>query len=281
MASFDHVPVTERTCPGDDRRQRRLLPSQLDRRRSRRRPAVSARHTRTVYKVDRKTGEDQMAARRQAERLHVRARRGVQLPARRAPPRRRDTDDLRQRRFLPGPGVEPFSRPMRLVARHEGDDRDARRRVPAPGASRRVGDGQRAAVARQRRVRRLGHPGAFTEFDRPGRFVLRRVVRRGSVTYRAFRSPWVGRPTGRPAVAAPELERRHDDRLRELERGDRGRAWRVRPGAPAGRAQGRPHRPRTGFETAIPVPGAGAYVAVAALDASGEVLGTSRAIRPS
>ena len=119
---------------------------------------VSARHTSTVYKVDRKTGADQVAARREAQRLHARPGARVQLPARRPPPRRRHVDDLRQRRVAPRrAGSSPRRAPLRLVARHEGDDRDARRGSTCRRGALDLGDGQRAAASRRRRLRRLGH----------------------------------------------------------------------------------------------------------------------------
>ncbi len=118
-----------------------------------------------------------------------------------------------------------------------------------------------------------------TESTRTGRIVLNaRFARAGDGSYRAMRTPWVGRPATDPDVAAQR-------------RGGRTAGWGRWPGATVGaRWEGRGgdapdalarvgSRGRTGFETAISVDARPAYVAVRALDADGTVLGTSRAVR--
>jgi hypothetical protein len=120
----------------------------------------------------------------------------------------------------------------------------------------------------------------ITEFTRRGRIVLNaRFAGATDGSYRALRADWVGRPTTDPAVAAQR-------------RGDRVAVWASWNGAtevarwevltgdsedslqPAGGAR------RDGFETAMTVRAGGDLVAVRALDAGGNVLGTSRAERP-
>ena len=99
-----------------------------------------------------------------------------------------------------------------------------------------------------------------------------------SVTYRARRQPWVGRPVIRPTVAralahaAGQLVYASWNGATEVAR------WQVRGGSSA--RDLRPVRSvaRRGFETAIALGTSPRYVAVAALDRNGAVLGTSRPI---
>ncbi|MGH2949065.1 MAG: arylsulfotransferase family protein [Solirubrobacteraceae bacterium] len=124
-----------------------------------------------------------------------------------------------------------------------------------------------------------GAAPVFTEYSEGGRMLFNGRLTKGKGTYRAVRAEWTGRPTTRPKVAA----QRRGDRLAvwaswngatEVAR------WEVLTGAsedslePAGSAR------RDGFETVMSVPAGGRLVAVRALDADGNVLGTSRAEAP-
>jgi hypothetical protein len=96
-------------------------------------------------------------------------------------------------------------------------------------------------------------------------------------TYRAVRSPWIGLPRGRPAVAA----RRRDPRSATVWASWNGattiRRWRVFAGASTSRLRpvGESFRFRA-FEAVMRVATPAPYVAVAALDGRGAVLGRSR-----
>jgi arylsulfotransferase ASST len=119
-----------------------------------------------------------------------------------------------------------------------------------------------------------GSQGYFTQYDGDGDVVFDARIARGQDTYRAYRAPWVGTPSARPSIAATSRGRNvyaSWNGATEVAR------WEVLAGAsestlaPAGSAA------RSGFETRIRTAG-GAFVAVRALDAAGNVLGTSRAI---
>jgi hypothetical protein len=56
-------------------------------------------------------------------------------------------------------------------------------------------------------------------------------------------------------------------------------SWRVLAGAAATQLAPAASAPKGGFETSISTPGKPAYVAVQALDAAGNVLGTSTAVK--
>jgi hypothetical protein len=119
-----------------------------------------------------------------------------------------------------------------------------------------------------------GSQGYFTQFDGNGRTVFDARIARGQDTYRAYRFPWVGTPAAAPSIAQTSGGRTVYASWNGATQVAR---WEVLAGAspaslaPAGSAA------RSGFETRIRTAGA-PYVAVRALDAAGNVLGTSKAI---
>jgi hypothetical protein len=96
----------------------------------------------------------------------------------------------------------------------------------------------------------------------------------GGGSYRAYTFAWEGRP-----AADPDVVVREDEGQRVAYASWNGATevtdWRLVTGADAGSASERAVVGRTSFETAIPVPGGEPYVAVEALDADGQVLGTA------
>jgi hypothetical protein len=120
----------------------------------------------------------------------------------------------------------------------------------------------------------------ITEFTRRGRIVFNaRFTGATDGSYRVQRADWVGRPATDPKVAA----QRRGDRLAvwaswngatEVAR------WEVLTGDGEDSLERAGGARRDGFETAMSVPAGGRLVAVRALDADGNVLGTSRAERP-
>lgn len=96
----------------------------------------------------------------------------------------------------------------------------------------------------------------------------------GTVSYRAFRSAWTGRPPGSPALAVERAP--HGMNLYVSWNGDTEvRHWKVLLGSARGSLSGDSVAPRNGFETTIMVPRQARYVAVAGLDAGGRELGRS------
>ncbi len=120
-----------------------------------------------------------------------------------------------------------------------------------------------------------GTDGSFSEFGRDGRLRFDARFGDGSVSYRAFRLPWVGRPTGEPSLAVT----RNGDTTMTVDASWNGAtevaAWQVRAGPSADGLGVLATTPAIGFETAITVPAAGGYLSVAALDGSGRRLGAS------
>ncbi|HEX6417087.1 MAG TPA: arylsulfotransferase family protein [Acidimicrobiales bacterium] len=117
-----------------------------------------------------------------------------------------------------------------------------------------------------------GSEGRVTEYGADGAIVFDATWHPAD-SYRVFRLPWTGRPTAPPDVVA----RPAGDRVGVFASWNGATdvaAWRVLGGDDAADLDVRETVPRAGFETAVTVDGA-RFVAVEALAASGEVLGTS------
>jgi Arylsulfotransferase (ASST) len=99
-----------------------------------------------------------------------------------------------------------------------------------------------------------------------------------SVTYRARRQQWVGRPVTRPALASAVSPSGSTIVYASWNGATEVARWQVWAGSSA--SDLRPVRTfaRRGFETAIALATSPRYIAVAALDRSGAVLGTSRPV---
>ncbi|WP_434444252.1 arylsulfotransferase family protein [Lentzea sp. E54] len=117
-----------------------------------------------------------------------------------------------------------------------------------------------------------GSHGTFTEFSQRGEVVFNASFAKQHLnSYRAFRLPWVGKPTDLPVAAG-----RGNTAYASWNGATEVVSWRVLAGAGAQSLAPVATAPRRGFETSIPLPGPAAYLAVQALDRNGSVLGTSR-----
>lgn len=125
-----------------------------------------------------------------------------------------------------------------------------------------------------------GENAYYTEFDRDGSVLL--DVRFGGEnvdSYRAYRLPWTGMPTDRPALALEDAEGGGTTVYASWNGATEVTAWRVLAGddendlAPVAEAR------RIGFETSIPVDSDTQWFAVQALAGDGTVLRASRPAR--
>jgi hypothetical protein len=223
---------------------------------------VSGRHTCTIYKVDRRSGAVlwRLGGKRSDFPLRPGVRTWFQHDVRR-------DEDGTLTIFDNGstPDREPLSRALTLSLD------EPRRRAAVLRADTHPGVLARAMGS----VQRLPDLGLFvgwgtepyaSEFAPDGSLVYDVRMPDGGISYRAFRLPWVGRPSERPSVALD------GDRVHVSWNGaTEVAAWRAfvdgRPGDAA---------LRTGFETEIRLarPG-GRRVEVAAYDASGAEIGRS------
>jgi Arylsulfotransferase (ASST) len=242
---------------------------------------VSARNTHAVYEIDRKTRRIawRLGGKKSDFEMGPRTRFAWQHDARRQP-------DGTITIFDNGaaPPVEKFSRVLALeldtktrrATLARSYRHPARLLVPFEGNAQFLPGGH-VFVG-------WGAVPYLSEFDARGRLVLdvRFGKGRGKITgpnqdadsYRAYRFPWQGHPIDRPAVAlAGSRAYVSWNGATEVARWQLlfgGRPSELRAGATV---------VKDGFDTAIPVGAAAEYVAVRALDRSGRVLGTSRAVK--
>ncbi len=117
----------------------------------------------------------------------------------------------------------------------------------------------------------------FSEFSAGGKLLYDAHMRGSYQSYRSYRFAWTGAPSEPPAIAATTTGGQVT--VYASWNGDtRTASWRVLAGPSAQQLTPVASAARNGFETAIAAPVAEAYVAVQALGAAGEVLGTSRTI---
>jgi hypothetical protein len=119
----------------------------------------------------------------------------------------------------------------------------------------------------------------FTEIDPDGDTVVEgRYMKKGIDSYRAFRSPWVGLPTDKPAVVA-----RRSGSATVVSMSWNGatevKTWRIKAGPNATSTAPIATVEMSGFETTMRAATTQPFVQVEALDAAGTVIGTSSAVR--
>ena len=192
---------------------------------------ISARHTNAVYKVDRKTGQVKwrLGGKQSDFTFGPGAGFSYQHDVRRHADGTMTIFD--NGAAIPGaPGVEPFSRPLRLALDMNAMTATLVGQYLPPQGRSTWAMGNLQQLPGGGAFVGWGTYGAFTEFTADGAVCFDASFGDGSVTYRAFRFPWVG-PPDRPPGGRRRARRFHDDRLRELERGDRGRVLaRATPG---------------------------------------------------
>jgi len=122
-----------------------------------------------------------------------------------------------------------------------------------------------------------GSDPLFSEFSRNGELLLHARFPPENESYRAFRFPWSGHPSGDPAVAV-EAGTGDDVKVYASWNGATEIAsWQVVAGSSPDRLEPvGSSAPKEGFETAITVRTAEPYIGVQAKDRSGRVLGASR-----
>jgi hypothetical protein len=117
----------------------------------------------------------------------------------------------------------------------------------------------------------------FTEYDSSGHVLLDGTLGKNVQDFRTYLSPWSGHPHSSPALAVsgsgPLTAYASWNGATEVA------SWRVLAGASAAALAPAATVSRHGFETAIKLSSAGPYVQVQALDGSGNVIGTSAAVK--
>jgi hypothetical protein len=120
----------------------------------------------------------------------------------------------------------------------------------------------------------------FSEFSSSGQLLYDARMPSGDESYRTYRFPWTGTPSGAPAIAAAVAKKGGPVTVYASWNGATQIAsWKVLAGPSAKQLSPVASGARSGFETAIGTPGPEAYVQVQALSSTGAVLGTSPAIQ--
>jgi len=117
-----------------------------------------------------------------------------------------------------------------------------------------------------------------SEFDHGGKLLFDTRLPEGSRSYRAYRFPWSGRPTDRPAAVAERASGGEVRVYASWNGATEVASWEVLAGSGPERLEPAGSAPRKGLETAITFRTDEPYVAVKAKDRSGRVLGASRAL---
>jgi hypothetical protein len=119
----------------------------------------------------------------------------------------------------------------------------------------------------------------FSEYSASGQLLFDGHMHGSYESYRAYRFAWTGAPAGAPSLAASPAANGRVTVYASWNGDTRTASWRVLAGASAQALTPVASAARAGFETALTTPAAAPYVAVQALDAAGNVLGSSPAIR--
>jgi hypothetical protein len=227
---------------------------------------ISARNTHAVYRVDRTTGEvDWILGGTSSDfRMVGNSEFAWQHDAQRQPDGTITLFDNEA-----GPAVGEESRGLRLdVDPKAGTARVVTEYLPPDG---RLSSSQGNLYVRDNGNVFIGWGGLpfYSEFAADGDLLLDAELL-GGASYRAFRMPWVGVPHEPPALVV-------DDGTAYVSWNGATEvaSWRFLAGPDPAHAVEVTTTPRTGFETSAPVPDK-PYIAVEALDASGDVLATAR-----
>jgi Arylsulfotransferase (ASST) len=124
-----------------------------------------------------------------------------------------------------------------------------------------------------------GSVPSVTELAKDGTLLFDAHMPPGSSSYRAFRFPWSGHPLWLPAVSARVLASGDSTAVFASWNGATDvAAWRVLAGMSPEAMTARATMPDSGFESSVTFPDAYSYVAVQALGAAGQLLGTSQTV---
>jgi outer membrane protein assembly factor BamB len=125
-----------------------------------------------------------------------------------------------------------------------------------------------------------GSSPVISEFSHAGDLLFGAEFPAEGETYRAFRLPWKGYPKYAPAIAADSGKGDEVKIYASWNGATEFAAWRVLAGGGPKKLKELASAPKEGFETVITVNTNDPYVGVQALDTSGKVLDSSRAIKP-
>ena len=180
---------------------------------------VSARATRAVYKISRRTGQVlwRLAGKRSDFRLGPGAQFALQHDARPQPDGTITIYDNSA-----APPLRKRSRAITLALDERRRVATLQRALTHPASLLSATQGSAQALPGGNTFVGWGSQRYFSEYDARGKLVLDGRLSRGNDSYRAYRFAWTGRPDALPKLVA-RRSRRPRFRARELERRDAGR----------------------------------------------------------
>jgi hypothetical protein len=239
---------------------------------------VSARHTSTVYKIDRRTGEVlwRLGGKHSDFEIGPGAAFAFQHHARGHPDDRISIFDNAS--YSEASATEPVSRAILLQLDPAARTATLAREDRSPHGALSVAMGDAQVLADGGTFVGWGTSPYFSEFTATGEIRLDAKLVGLGTSYRTFRYPWDATPPTRPAVAAV----RNDDETLSVYASWNGATkvvdWQILGGDAAGSLGPLRTLRRTGFETEGQLGTVPPFVAVAALDEHGGTLGTSKAV---
>jgi Arylsulfotransferase (ASST) len=237
---------------------------------------ISSRNTCTVYKVDRKTGKVvwRLGGKSSDFEIGSGARFAFQHDA------RRQQDGTITIFDNGNVNVEKQSHAIQLQLDEDAMKASLLRKYTHPSKLRSETQGSVQVLPNGNVFVGWGSSPVISEFSHAGDLLFDAEFPAEDETYRAFRFTWKGYPNYDPAIAA---ESRKGDEVKiyaSWNGATEFATWRVLAGGGPKKLKELASAPKEGFETVITVNTNEPYVAVQALDASGKVLGSSRAIKP-
>lgn len=127
----------------------------------------------------------------------------------------------------------------------------------------------------------MGYGGLpdFTEYDASGHVLLDGTLGKNVQDFRTYLAPWTGHPTSSPSVSAKTAGSGALQVAVSWNGATDVASWKVLAGASSSSLAPVAAAPRSGFQTSVKALTSGPYVQVQALDASGNVIGTSGTVK--
>ncbi|MFN8621442.1 MAG: arylsulfotransferase family protein [Chloroflexota bacterium] len=238
---------------------------------------ISARHTDTLYKVSRHTGDIlwRLGGPRSDFQLAKHAVFHRQHFARWQPDGTISLFDN-----ATSDPKDSTSRPAGMVLRVDEAAGTARlvRRLDPPVPVNASSQGDLAIAPDGSATVGWGSANLFTSYDPDGNVTLDGAMPRGFSSYRAFRSPWQGRPRDLPILTVAADDRGAPGAWVSWNGATDVVRWRLLAGTGPDALEPAGETKRAGFETALPLPAGAAAIAVAALDGQGRELARSEPV---
>jgi hypothetical protein len=237
---------------------------------------ISSRHTSTVYKIDRTSGEVlwRLGGKKSNFEMGAGTQSAFQHDARRQ-------EDGTITIFDNGvsPIVHHQSRGIVVELDMEKMSASLVREYTSPEKRISSSQGNMQVLPNANVLIGWGSEPYISEFSHDGELLFDVHFPPKVESYRAFRFPWSAHPTEHPALT---VEKRTDEKVTlyaSWNGATEFESWEVLAGPGPDQLQGLGEVPRNGFETAMLAKTSGPYVAVRAKDRHGQTLGTSAPIK--